>query len=538
MSVSFNAATRMNISILQSANSQFQVAQKRVASGKSIFGAADDATRYTMSETMFRRASQLDSVNNSISLSVSILSSTDRTLKEMLSLATDALDRAQAAQKAVGTATVATTGATALAAGANTLVTGAVQGSKFQITSDNGKTATYVFGANPSAVTWGEIANSINAQNIGVKLEFIAGTGTTATLKMSATDGATGFRIDGDTDVNVIDDIGTITSGTGEAFNAANMFATAAAAPGVGKEGFLIASGGSLTMTGTALTSKTTTIAAGSATAPQSLTFVGGDGLPRTWTGTVATSYQSFVDQINAMQAGVKAEFVNGGGNNFRIRLRNTEGGEMKILNGSGVFTSGGTNALRFSNTTGQTVITGAPGPQNTDTAAISKEGKQFDTNLQDITHLIANNPVESGRNLLQGQSVSVYLSAFGGQPLVINGVAVSTASLGFTAAAGGTNWASNAASIQTAIDEANAAIKSLTAMQVQFSGSTSYIKTRQASNKDYSDYLNTLGDGLVEADVSEESAKLTALQTQQQFAVQAFSMGTQNSQGLLRLLQ
>ena len=41
----------------------------------------------------------------------------------------------------------------------------------------------------------------------------------------------------------------------------------------------------------------------------------------------------------------------------------------------------------------------------------------------------------------------------------------------------------------------------------------------------------------LVAADVAEESAKLTALQTQQQFAVQAFSAGTQNAQGLLRLL-
>ena len=38
-------------------------------------------------------------------------------------------------------------------------------------------------------------------------------------------------------------------------------------------------------------------------------------------------------------------------------------------------------------------------------------------------------------------------------------------------------------------------------------------------------------------ADVAEESAKLTALQTQQQFAVQAFSAGSQNAQSLLRLL-
>ncbi|MCA3668734.1 MAG: hypothetical protein INF10_06300, partial [Methylobacterium sp.] len=44
-------------------------------------------------------------------------------------------------------------------------------------------------------------------------------------------------------------------------------------------------------------------------------------------------------------------------------------------------------------------------------------------------------------------------------------------------------------------------------------------------------------GDDLVVADVAEESAKLTALSTQQQFAVQAFSAGTSNAQSLLRLL-
>ncbi|KAF0232205.1 MAG: hypothetical protein FD175_27 [Beijerinckiaceae bacterium] len=62
-------------------------------------------------------------------------------------------------------------------------------------------------------------------------------------------------------------------------------------------------------------------------------------------------------------------------------------------------------------------------------------------------------------------------------------------------------------------------------------------MQDRYDTNKSYGVDLKTAGDELVAADVSEESAKLSALQTQQQFAVQAFSMGTQNAQSLLRLL-
>ena len=46
MSVAFNAATAANVAMLQQTNALFQVSQKRVSTGKAIFGAADDATRY------------------------------------------------------------------------------------------------------------------------------------------------------------------------------------------------------------------------------------------------------------------------------------------------------------------------------------------------------------------------------------------------------------------------------------------------------------------------------------------------------------
>ncbi len=85
MSVVFNAATAANVSILQTTNSLFQIAQKRVATGKAIFGAADDAARYRMSETLLSRTRQLTMLNNNISLTIQTLKSTDDALTSMIS---------------------------------------------------------------------------------------------------------------------------------------------------------------------------------------------------------------------------------------------------------------------------------------------------------------------------------------------------------------------------------------------------------------------------------------------------------------------
>ncbi|WP_284180431.1 hypothetical protein, partial [Rhabdaerophilum sp. SD176] len=67
MSVVFNAATAANVSILRTTNELFLISQKRVATGKNIFGAADDATRYNMSQTMLSRSRNINAVNNNIS---------------------------------------------------------------------------------------------------------------------------------------------------------------------------------------------------------------------------------------------------------------------------------------------------------------------------------------------------------------------------------------------------------------------------------------------------------------------------------------
>ena len=117
-----------------------------------------------------------------------------------------------------------------------------------------------------------------------------------------------------------------------------------------------------------------------------------------------------------------------------------------------------------------------------------------------------------------------------------LTGAASANATLGLTTALAGSTWTTDAA-IQGSAAATNTALTIIRDLQAKLATYNSYMQDRFDINKSYGTDMQTMSDDLVAADVAEESAKLTALQTQQQFAVQAFSMGTQASQGLLRLL-
>ena len=153
MSVVFNAATAANVNILQTTNKLFQISQKRVATGKSIFGAADDATKYTMSETMLSRSANLNRVNNNISTALKTLESTDKTLIQVEKLIQQMIDMSNQALNA-GSKTTVQTNSTANISETSPVV-GASAGHRLSITSDNGKNFTYTFTGTSGGTTWG-----------------------------------------------------------------------------------------------------------------------------------------------------------------------------------------------------------------------------------------------------------------------------------------------------------------------------------------------------------------------------------------------
>ncbi len=122
------------------------------------------------------------------------------------------------------------------------------------------------------------------------------------------------------------------------------------------------------------------------------------------------------------MNAGVKAEFVQSGAGAFRIALRDLNGNAVTVLNGTGAFDSV-SGAARFNAASGVPVVQGNPLLGATNNARRLELGTQYEAYKTEITNLITNNVVQAGRNLLQGQGMSVILNEFAANPIAINGV-------------------------------------------------------------------------------------------------------------------
>lgn len=522
MAILFNDAVNASISILQRSNELFQVTQKRVASGKKIFTSADDTTRYRSSEALLGRSRQITDVNSNISLALSTLESTQRTLENMHGLVESALSLVRKAEAESGAGLRSALSTANL--DENSVVTGAVVGSRFSITTDDGRNFTYVFAS--ATTTWGQIAGSLNASNLGLIAEFVpSATAGQTNLRFSSTS-QLDFSFDGASDQAVMDDLAGLTTPTGQVFNANNLFANGLAAPVAGETGFTIAFGGHVTGNAGGGVTPATVMPAGSG-----LSFVDGNGNFRSLNYAAATPLSQLITDITAMGAGIKAELVNqsgGAGGPLQLRLRNMRGNNMQIVAATGGFASGGVLGMGG-------IIVGYAPQLSTNNALRLSYGQQYDDIIRNIDQLAVNNPSPKGRNLLQGESINVMMDEFSGNPLAVSGIMV-TAATTLSMTQQGATWVSDQ-NIQTSGQQALRALETIRDIEAQFATFMNYIRERFTLNREQSSDLKTYGDELVAADVSEESAALVALQTRQQFAVQAITIGNQVDQSLLRLL-
>jgi len=520
--IPINSSMTSSISILKRTNELFDLTQQRVASGKQVFSSTDDAARYRLSENLLGRSAQLKSINDNVSLGLATLETTDNTLKQMLGLVKSALTLISKAQNEGSNGVRSTTSTAAL--DPNSIVTGVTVGSTFSITSDKGSTFSYTF--NSTSVTWGEVANALNASNIGVMADFVPGAiaGTSNLRFRSIND--KDFTFNATTDQNVMDDLVGLTSPTGQVFNPNNLFANGLLPPAAGETGFTVGYGGHVTGAAGGGVTPATVIPAGS-----SIVFEDGNGQYRTINYGVATTVGQFIIDVNTMGAGIRAELVNqsgGAGGPMQLRMRNMNFGNMNIVGASGAFATAGVMGLPG-------IATGFAATLTQNNALRLAYGQQYDAIIENIDSLALNNPVPDGRNLLQGENVSVMLDEFSGNPIRLAGVML-TASGYLTMSQPGASWA-NDTFLQNSATQARQAETILLQTQAQFATFNNYIRDRFDLNKTYMSEAKTQGDEIVAADPSEESASLIALQTRQQFAVQAISIGNQAQQSLLKLL-
>ncbi|MBO0140281.1 MULTISPECIES: flagellin [Rhizobiaceae] len=97
---------------------------------------------------------------------------------------------------------------------------------------------------------------------------------------------------------------------------------------------------------------------------------------------------------------------------------------------------------------------------------------------------------------------------------------------------------ASTTGDIQAFLDQVEAALSSLTDSGAALGALITRIDLQDEYAATLSDAIETGVSRLVDADMEEESAKLSALQTQQQLAIQSLSIANSSSQNILSLFQ
>lgn len=95
-----------------------------------------------------------------------------------------------------------------------------------------------------------------------------------------------------------------------------------------------------------------------------------------------------------------------------------------------------------------------------------------------------------------------------------------------------------NATTLQSAISKVQAAIVSMTNFTSELGNNTKQIANLTTFGQSVTDNLTTGVGALTDADMSEESAKLTSLQTKQSLAIKSLSIANGQSQNILSLFQ
>lgn len=112
----------------------------------------------------------------------------------------------------------------------------------------------------------------------------------------------------------------------------------------------------------------------------------------------------------------------------------------------------------------------------------------------------------------------------------ITNGTAIDISSL--------TDVAADMTTLESYISEVDAAIGSMTSAATTLGAAKARVDLQQDFVSDLSDAIERGVGQLVDADMSEESTRLQALQTQQQLAIQSLGIANSNSQNILQLFR
>jgi flagellin-like hook-associated protein FlgL len=326
-----SATQSYSLSSLQRTNDMIGLSQKRLAAGKSIFSAADDASKFKLSEGLLQRSAALTSVNDGITLALKALNAANTSLTNMTTSVTNMQKIARQAQVDVSNGSKSFTNTT-LTAATNFTASGATDVKQRQIVIDTGvpgKSFTYNI-PQSGDLTVGAFVNALNGANVGVTASFNAsGTGLTFT---STSGGDINFA--GSSDQTAMAQILVGATVGGVAVTAANAAAFANAA--FSDQATLAASNNS-NRTVTLATSITATDVL---TAASNITFSAPDGTTRTVALAANSTVQTFMNSVNQLNIGVTASLVANAAGVMTLQLNNTGNTDIAISGVSGAISA------------------------------------------------------------------------------------------------------------------------------------------------------------------------------------------------------
>jgi flagellin len=527
-----SASVRQNLLSLQSTAALLATTQNDLATGNKVNSALDNPTSYFTAAALNNRASDINSLLDSIGNGVQVLQAANTGITSLQSLVSNAQSIAnQVLQAPTGystkssVTTAAIAGATAnnlLGTGTNATVTGST------VKNDNTTSAVDITAATQLVGTAGAASNdlatvittgsvlSVDGKNITFStaqttttsdgsgnVTIGIGAGSTATVQtvLTAIDGITGAST-----ASTVNGTGQLVLSTGTAQNLVI---------GAGSGNVLTALGlstGTTNVTPPALSGETLEIGATGNGTATNITFGTGAGEVSTLnelnTALATNNLQASIDTSGA------------------VTITTTNNAASSTI---GAFT--GSTATPYSSLSAAAPVAD-PNSQATRASLVAQYNQvlaQINTTAQDSSF--------NGINLLNGDTLDLTFDETGASKLSISGVTFNDAGLGLSSLTTGTDFLDNnsANSVLTTLTQASTTLRT----EASALGSNlSVVEIRQDFNKSLINVLQTGASNLTLADPNEEAANSQALSTRQSIAVSALALANQSQQSVLQLLR
>lgn len=493
--ITLSASVRQNLLSLQSTADLMSTTQNRLATGKKVNSALDNPGNFFTAQSLNNRASDLNSLLDSIGQAQQTLKAADQGISSLTKLVESAKSIAKQARQAPQPGAA---GYSAIAVSSNPVdeTLGNVTGSGLGATLGAGNGGNLVIRANGADYTVA-LVDGDDITSVVNKINAVVGSGG-ANLVQATDDGSGQLEL---------------TATTADVDFSVNASSTDATTAELGlTEGTNYNSTSLLDNIGSAGTTLTIAVNGGS---NQQITF--GTGV-----GQVST-----LAELNTAIGTLTG--VTGSASNTAFSLNVASSSTQNSLSITSS-AAGLTTALGISGIVGTTQGTAfASSPDATRTSLQSDYNNiltQIDSLAKDASY--------NGVNLLNGDDLKVTFNETGSSSQTISGVTYDAAGLGLSSVAG-TGFQSDT-TIDAEIAKLDTALGNLRTQASKFGSNLTTVQTRQDFTKNMITTLQTGADNLVLADTNEEGANLLALQTRQQLSTTALSLSAQADQAVLRL--